>query len=95
MGEYACVDAAENPQTAGFMKAKSAEFNRAAGLDFNSIEWCVSGDGKPYVIDAYNDVPDVRKDKIPEPCYRWIVDKFCSRVRRILDSGEKNTLPSM
>jgi hypothetical protein len=92
LGEYTCVDPAEAPEIRDFMRAKSAEFNRAAGLDFNSIEWCVTPSGKANIIDSLNDVPDVRRDKIPEPCYRWIINRFCARVRGILDAGEKNSL---
>jgi hypothetical protein len=95
MGEYACVDPMDKMDIADFITGKTAEFNAAVGLDFNSIEWCVTRDGKAYIIDSYNDVPDVRKDKIPDPCYRWIVDRFCSCVRRILASGVRNTLPSL
>ncbi len=95
MGEYRCVDASDSREVFSFMKRKTAEFNAAVGLDFNSIEWCVTGDGRAFVIDSYNDVPDVRKDKIPEPCYGWIVDRFCACVRRILSSGERNVLPAI
>jgi hypothetical protein len=92
MGEYRCLDSADPREVISFISRKTAEFNAAVGLDFNSIEWCVTAEGKAYIIDSYNDVPDVRKDKIPDPCYRWIVDRFCACVRRILASGEKNSL---
>jgi hypothetical protein len=84
MGEYAAVDTAPMAGLADFISKKTAELNASVGLDFNSVEWCVSRDGKPYIIDSYNDVPDVRKEKIPEPCYRWIVDRFCACVREKL-----------
>jgi hypothetical protein len=93
MGEYAALEASENPELTGFMTRKSAEFNAAVGLDFNSVEWCVTADGKAYIIDSYNDVPDVRRDKLPDSCYRWIVEKLCSRAKGILESGEKNVFP--
>jgi hypothetical protein len=94
MGEYGRVDPSESRDVIAFMTRKTAEFNTAVGLDFNSIEWCVTAEGKAYIIDSYNDVPDVRKDKIPDPCYRWIVDRFCSRVREVLASDERNVLPA-
>jgi hypothetical protein len=90
MGEYACVQTDGIGDVSGFITRKTIELNAFIGLDFNSVEWCVTRDGKPYIIDSYNDVPDVRKEKIPSPCYEWIVERFCACVRTKLASRETN-----
>jgi hypothetical protein len=90
MGEYAQADPDAIKEVSAFMVEKTIALNRMVGLDFNSVEWCITADGKPYIIDSYNDVPDVRKEKIPAPCYQWIVERFCECVRDKLASGEAN-----
>ncbi len=90
MGEYACIEPDCGRETAAFITSKTAELNAFIGLDFNSVEWCVTRDGAPHIIDSYNDVPDVRKEKIPAPCYEWIVERFAACVRRKLSSHETN-----
>jgi len=47
------------------------------------------------VIDSHNDVPDVRREKLPPPCYDWIVERFCACVREKLASGEHNRWPAL
>lgn len=89
-GEYAEADNAALGEAGSFIEAKTAQLNALLGLDFNSVEWCITKDGLPVVIDSYNDVPDVRKEKLPVACYDWIVDRFCSCVRGKLASGERN-----
>jgi hypothetical protein len=90
MGEYAPADSEAVKEVSAFIEEKTIALNRMVGLDFNSVEWCISTDGKPYIIDSYNDVPDVRKEKIPPACYQWIVERFCQCVREKLSSSEVN-----
>ena len=80
-GEYLIADPLKVQDVGEFIAEKTIELNVALGLEFNSVEWCITKDRQPYLIDAYNDVPDVRKDKIPEPYFDWIVDRFCACVR--------------
>jgi hypothetical protein len=89
-GEYAEADRASLGDAGAFIETKTAELNGVLGLDFNSVEWCVTKDGLPVVIDSCNDVPDVRKEKLPGSCYDWIVDRFCACVREKFSSGERN-----
>ncbi len=75
---------------AQFIREKSAALNAGLGLDFNAVEWCVTPEGDPLVIDSYNDVPDVRREKLPPECYDWAVDRFCACVREKVASDECN-----
>jgi hypothetical protein len=94
MGEYAMPgpDALEGARE--IIKEKTVALNAALGLDFNAVEWCVTPDGTPIVIDSYNDVPDVRREKLPPACYDWVVDRFCACIRAKLASGERNSTGS-
>jgi len=89
-GEYAEADRDALGDAERFIEAQTAQLNAELGLDFNSVEWCLTKDRLPVIIDSYNDVPDVRKEKLPGPCYDWIVDRFCACVRGKLASGERN-----
>jgi hypothetical protein len=61
-------------------------------VDFNAVEWCVTPRGEPVLIDSYNDVPDVRREKLPPACWDWIVDRVAACVRARLAAGERNLL---
>ena len=74
------------------IRTKTVALNRSLGLDFNAVEWCVRPDGSLMVIDSYNDVPDVRPEKLPRACYDWIVDSFCACIRRKCSSEARNSL---
>jgi hypothetical protein len=69
------------------------QLNKALDLDFNTLEWSITSDGDPYLIDAYNEVPEVLKNGMPPNHYWWIVNKVCECVREKLDKGEKNRNP--
>jgi len=91
-GEYFLPDRAALSGVEEHIRDRTVALNRALGLDFNAVEWCVTPEGTPVVIDSLNDVPDVRKEKLPTDCFRWVVDRFCACVRAKLASGEKNRL---
>ncbi|HET6485478.1 MAG TPA: hypothetical protein VFH83_03600 [Spirochaetia bacterium] len=91
-GEYSVVDPVGLGDLGPFIHGKTAELNGKLGLDFNTVEWCVTTDGRPVVIDSNNDVPDVRKEKLPASCYDWIVERFAALVRRaVAERGEGAT----
>jgi hypothetical protein len=90
-GVYSLADDAATGAAGAFMREKTAALNAAFGLDFNSIEWCISADGTPTIIDSYNDVPDVRREKLPAECYDWVVSRLCACIREKVESGERNT----
>lgn len=64
--------------------------NSALDLDVNVVEWCLDEEGQPWVIDAFNEVPDIRKESLPPEYYWWIVDKFVACIRDKLDPSKRN-----
>ena len=93
-GEYAMLDPSDTGSVHTIIQQKTVALNAALGLDFNAVEWCLTADGTPTIIDSYNDVPDVRPEKLPPDCYTWVVDRFCECIREKLASGETNSLGS-
>jgi hypothetical protein len=91
-GEYSLPVDGELGGAEDHIRQKTMELNAALGLDFNAVEWCIAPDGAPVIIDSYNDVPDVRREKLPPEAYAWVVEKLCSTVREKLESGERNRL---
>ncbi|MBR9679150.1 MAG: hypothetical protein GON13_02695 [Nanoarchaeota archaeon] len=66
----------------------SLTFCKKVDLDFNVVEWAVR-ENKPFVIDAYNPIPDV-SEKIPKEYYNWIVNELASFVNKIYEANSKN-----
>jgi hypothetical protein len=91
MGEYSLADPRGMADVAGFIAEKTAALNRVLGLDFNSVEWCITPERTAYIIDAYNDVPDVRSARLPAESFQWIVERFSACVRQRLGSGARNS----
>jgi hypothetical protein len=91
-GEYSLPGPGEIDRWGDFMREKTLQLNSALGLDFNAVEWCITPDGTPVVIDSYNDAPDVRREKLPPETYDWVVDRFCACVKEKLAAGERNRL---
>ena len=79
-GEYSLPQAGELGSAEDLVREKTIQLNKALGLDFNAVEWCLAKDGTPVIIDSYNDVPDVRREKSPVAAYDWVVDRFPARA---------------
>jgi len=90
-GEYSLPRPGELGAAEEHIRQKTAELNAALGLDFNAVEWCISLEGTPIIIDSYNDVPDVRREKLPPAAYDWVVEKFCASVRE--QAGQRREKP--
>lgn len=90
MGQYLYSD----PDSIGVDKqrltALTIRFNQALDFDVNVIEWCVDDAGQWWVIDAFNEVPDVTKEALPPEYYSWIIDRLVACIKDKLDSGKKN-----
>src|SRR4030042_1373144 len=93
MGQYLNCDLTEMKSTADRLADLTIQLNRALDLDVNVTEWCVDEDGRWWVIDAYNEVPDVVPEALPPDYYLWIVDMFSASIKDKLESNKKNRTP--
>lgn len=90
MGKYIFSDLKDIGDIRSRMENWTIKINKSIDFDFNAIEWCISEDGKPYVIDAFNDTPEVIKRIFPRQYYDWIVDKICNLITEKFNSNETN-----
>ena len=64
--------------------------NICLDLDVNAVEWCIGEDGNPWAIDAFNEVPEINKEALPEAYYNWMVQRFVECIEDKLDSNQRN-----
>jgi hypothetical protein len=98
MGEYLYSDLKEIEHLRDELAELTRMLNISLDMDINVVEWCVDDKGQPWVIDAFNEVPDMPKSRMPPEYYWWIVDRFAACIRDKLNPGKQNkhsfTLPS-
>ena len=89
--EFLKTDLKEITETKDDIIEWTKKLNAALDFDFNTVEWAIDINGKPFIIDAFNEVPEVNR-AIPESYYNWIVEKFAELIRQKANSGEKNRM---
>lgn len=93
MGHYLDLDTSV-PVNLGYdLTEMTVKLNEALDLDVNVVEWCLDDEGRWWIIDAFNEVPDVTPEALPSRYYMWIVDTFARSIRDKLDGGKRNRLP--
>jgi len=92
LGEYLLTDAKEIEPIQDLLCEQIIRLNSCLDLDINTVEWCMDGDGRSWVVDAFNAVPDVPEDRLPPVYYDWIVDRFASSIRKKLEPGLHNKM---
>lgn len=90
LGEYLLTDLKEIESVRDGLMEQIIRLNTCLDLDINTVEWCMDEDGRGWVVDAFNAVPDVPEDRLPPEYYQWIVDRFASCIRSKLESGLYN-----
>jgi hypothetical protein len=99
MGEYLYSDLQEINDIKGKLTEQTIRMNSCLDMDVNVVEWCIDEQGQPWVIDAFNEVPDINKNCIPADYYWWIVDRFVTCIKDKLTSDKRNkhsfTLPTV
>ena len=99
MGEYLYTDLHEIDDIKGKLIEQTIRMNSCLDMDINVVEWCVDEQGQPWVIDAFNEVPDMPKSRMPPDYYWWIVDRFVACIKDKLTSDKRNkhsfTLPTV
>ncbi|MEW6142754.1 MAG: hypothetical protein AB1597_06295 [Chloroflexota bacterium] len=68
----------------------TVRLNEALDLDVNAVEWCLDEEGEPWLIDAFNEVPEIRRENLPQPYYDWLVERFTACIIEKAESGRRN-----
>jgi hypothetical protein len=76
MGHYLHCEPGSIGNQEGRLTTLTIKLNQALDLDVNVVEWCVDDEGQWWVIDAFNEVPDVIPEALPADYYAWIKDKL-------------------
>ncbi|MBI4289262.1 MAG: hypothetical protein HY671_12660 [Chloroflexi bacterium] len=90
MGEYLPCDPKELGAMEDSLTRQTIQLNKSLDLDVNAVEWCLDREGRAWLIEAFNEVPDIDKRSIPQPYYDWIVEKFAGLVKQKFYSTETN-----
>ena len=93
MGQYLYCDRSEIKDVVDRLADLTIRFNQALDLDVNVVEWCVDEEGRWWVIDAFNEVPEIIPKALPPEYYSWILDRFVACIKDKLGSGKKNRTP--
>jgi hypothetical protein len=93
MGHYLHCDQGDTENQRQVVAAQTIELNRALDLDINVVEWCVDREGRWWMIDAFNEVPEVIPEALPADYYSWIVDRFAACIKDKLACARKNRTP--
>ena len=90
LGEYLYTDLKEIGSVREKLTEQIIQLNSYLDLDINAVEWCIDNNGQAWVVDAFNEVPDVPEEHLPHEYYWWIVDRFASCILDKLDPGKRN-----
>jgi len=90
MGEYLLSDLSATDGVGEKLAALTIRLNRALDLDINVVEWCLDEGGRAWVIDAFNEVPDIRPESLPPEYYDWLVSRFVACVRDKVVNPRRN-----
>lgn len=90
MGQYLYSDLKPIENMIDKLSQLTIKLNICLDLDVNAVEWCMDENGHPWVIDAFNEVPEINKEALPEVYYSWIVKKFVECTQDKLNSDKRN-----
>jgi hypothetical protein len=90
MGQYLYSDLKPIEDIKGTLTRLTIDLNIRLDLDVNAVEWCIDEDGHPWIIDAFNEVPEINKEALPEEYYNWMVQKFVECIEDKLNSNHRN-----
>lgn len=92
MGELLFVEPIQADNLRKKIEKQTIKLNERLDFDINAVEWCIDKNGTPIMIDAFNEVPDLDKNKMPEQYYWWMVDRAVDCVRNKAERHKKNKI---
>jgi len=69
------------------------KLNKALDYDFNAVEWMIDNDNNFFLIDAFNETPELLPESIPRIYYDQIVQKFADLAEQRYNSNARNNVP--
>jgi hypothetical protein len=90
LGQYLYSDLKPIESMKDALTKLTIDLNTCLDLDVNAVEWCIDKEGHPWIIDAFNEVPEINKEALPEAYYDWMVQKLVECIEDKLDSNQRN-----
>ncbi len=92
MGQYINCSPGDNQPDRDRLIELTIGINLALDFDVNVTEWCIDKYDRWWIIDAFNEVPEIIPEALPHECYSWIVDRFVACIKDKLVSGKTNSM---
>ncbi|MEM5812394.1 MAG: hypothetical protein QXN71_03075 [Candidatus Aenigmatarchaeota archaeon] len=67
--------------------------NTALDYDFNACEWAIDENNNLFLIDAFNETPELGPDILPAEYYQAILERFVGVIEDRLHSNDLNKWP--
>jgi hypothetical protein len=93
MGQYLHCSPVDIQWNTDRLKDLTVGINRALDFDVNVTEWCIDHEERWWIIDAFNEVPEIIPEALPPDSYAWIVDRFSACIKDKLVSEKTNSIP--
>ncbi|MBN2014060.1 MAG: hypothetical protein JW778_02670 [Candidatus Altiarchaeota archaeon] len=90
MGKYIHSDLKQIDDLRTKITKSTIRLNKLLDLDINTVEWCITEDREAVVIEAFNEVPDIVPAHLPQPYYKWLVEKFSECIIDKYESDKTN-----
>jgi hypothetical protein len=75
------------------IKNYTNRLNNALDYDLNAFEWAIDENNKPWLIDAFNETPDIQPHELPHDYYWKIIDIFVEIIEKRYHSFDRNRWP--
>ena len=90
LGELLFVEPSQAEDLCKKIEKQTIKLNERLDFDINAVEWCIDKNSTPIVIDAFNEVPEMNKERMPEQYYWWMVDRVVDCIRKKAEKRKKN-----
>jgi hypothetical protein len=90
---YIVSDYSDIQKTKDKIRDYTIRLNLALNYDFNACEWAVDANDNIYLIDGFNETPEIDRSVIPAEYYGILVERFASMVEEKYKSNELNKWP--
>ena len=90
LGELLFVEPIQAENLRKKIEKQTIKLNERLDFDINAVEWCIDKNSNALVIDAFNEVPDLDKQRMPEQYYWWCVDRIVECIRDKAERHKRN-----
>jgi hypothetical protein len=90
---YVASDYSDIKTVMRMIRDYTIRLNTALDYDFNACEWAIDANDNVFLIDAFNETPELDPGVIPKEYYGVLLERFVSMIEEKLHSSELNKWP--